>query len=169
LAYLPAEKADNFDLLVAIFEALPDPIFVKNNLHQWVYANAPFKKLMGSDDLVGKDDRDFVPPEQTAIFWAEDEKVFKGQHSLNEERVGSDMYALTKKFPITLPDGSTGLVAILFDITAYKRAERAGAGRARGRAGRRGKRGKVAVSRHGQPRDSNASQRHSGHGASALR
>ena len=125
MAYLPTEKANNFDLLAAIFEALPDPIFVKNNRHQWVYANAPFKKLMGSDDLVGKDDRDFVPPEQTAIFWAEDDKVFSGQHSLNEERVGGDLYALTKKFPIMLPDGSTGLVAIIFDITAYKRAERA--------------------------------------------
>ena len=125
MAYLPSKNADNFDLLAAIFEALPDPIFVKNNRHQWVYANAQFKKLMGLDDIIGKDDRDFCPPEDTAIFWAEDEKVFKGQHSLNEERVAGDLYALTKKFPITLPDGSTGLVAIIFDISAYKRAERA--------------------------------------------
>jgi PAS domain S-box-containing protein len=124
LAYLPAENADNFDLLAAIFEALPDPIFVKNNRHQFIYANAQFKKLVGFDDIVGKDDRDVSPPEETAVFWAEDEKVFQGQHSLNEEHVGA-LYALTKKFPIRLPDGSTGLVAILFDITTYKQAERA--------------------------------------------
>ena len=124
MAYLPSENADNFDLLAAIFEALPDPIFVKNNRHQWVYANAQFKKLMGLDDIVGKDDRDFCLPEDTAVYWSEDQKVFDGQHSLNEERVGG-LYALTKKFPIKLPDGSTGLVAIIFDITAYKRAERA--------------------------------------------
>ena len=122
MAYLPSKNSDNFDLLAAIFEALPDPIFVKNNRHQWVYVNAQFKKLMGSEDLIGKDDTDFCTPEHTAVFWAEDEKVFKGQHSLNEERVG-DLHALTKKFPITLPDGSTGLVAIIFDITAYKQAE----------------------------------------------
>jgi signal transduction histidine kinase/CheY-like chemotaxis protein len=122
LAYLPSKDSDNFDLLAAIFGALPDPIFVKNNRHQWIYANEPFKRLMGSDDLIGKDDRDFCPPEQTAIFWAEDEKVFKGEHSLNEERVG-DLYALTKKFPIKFPDGTIGLVAIIFDITAYKRVE----------------------------------------------
>ncbi len=123
MAYLPSDSAGNFDLLAAIFEALPDPIFVKNNRHQCIFGNAPFKKLIGIDDIIGKDDRDFSPPEQTAIFWAEDEKVFGGQHSLNEEQVGTDVYALTKKFPITLPDGSIGLVAIIFDISAYKRAE----------------------------------------------
>jgi len=122
VAYLPSKYSDNFDLLAAIFEALPDPIFVKNNLHQWVYVNAQFKTLMGSDDLIGKDDRDLCRPEEVAVFWAEDDKVFNGQHSLNEERVG-DLYTLTKKFPITLPDGSTGLVAILFDVTDYKQAE----------------------------------------------
>lgn len=123
MAYLPSKESENFDLLAAIFEALPDPIFVKNNSHQFVYANAQFKKLIGSDDLVGKDDRDFSPPDITSVFWAEDDKVFKGQHSLNEEWVNGNLFALTKKFPITLPDGSTGLVAIIFDISEYKRAQ----------------------------------------------
>ena len=84
----------------------------------------PFHQLLGIDgDLIGKDDRQFVPPEQVAVFWAEDAKVFAGNHSLNEETNRRRVVALTKKFPITLPDGSIGLVAIIFDITQYKKME----------------------------------------------
>ncbi len=124
MAYLPTEMADHFELLEAIFEALPDPIFVKNNQHQWIYANKPYKELIGVEDLVGKDDTYVYPPHQVQIFWSEDVKVFQGQHSLNEELVANDVFALTKKFPIKLPDGSTGLVGIIFDISSYKKAER---------------------------------------------
>ena len=124
MAYLPTRKSDNLALLEAMFDALPDPIFVKNSAHQWIYANRPFQKLMGVDeDVIGKDDREFVPPEQVEVFWAEDDKVFAGNHSLNEEKIGDGVVALTKKFPITLPDGSVGLVAIIFDITQYKKME----------------------------------------------
>jgi PAS domain S-box-containing protein len=124
MAYLPTRKSDHLALLEAMFDALPDPIFVKNSKHQWIYANPPFQRLLGVDeDIIGKDDREFQPPEQVEVFWAEDEKVFAGNHSLNEERIGEGVVALTKKFPITLPDGSVGLVAIIFDITEYKKME----------------------------------------------
>ena len=124
MAYLPTQKSDTLALLEAMFDALPDPIFVKNSEHQWIYANRPFHQLLGIDgDIIGKDDREFQPPEQVAVFWAEDAKVFAGNHSLNEEKIGEGMVALTKKFPITLPDGTVGLVAIIFDITQYKRVE----------------------------------------------
>jgi PAS domain S-box-containing protein len=124
MAYLPPRKSDNLALLEAMFDALPDPIFVKNSNHQWIYANRPFQRLLGVDeDIIGKDDREFQPPEQVEVFWAEDEKVFAGNHSLNEEKIGEGVVALTKKFPITLPDGSVGLVAIIFDITEYKKME----------------------------------------------
>ncbi len=124
MAYLPSDKTNRFELLEAIFEALPDPIFVKNNKHQWIYANKPYKTLIGVEDLVGKDDTYVYPPHQVQIFWSEDAKVFQGRHSLNEELVARDVFALTKKFPISLPDGSTGLVGIIFDISSYKKAER---------------------------------------------
>ncbi len=124
MAYLPTGKSDTLALLEAMFDALPDPIFVKNSKHQWIYANRPFQQLLGTEgDIIGKDDRQFQPPEQVAVFWAEDAKVFAGNHSLNEEQIGEGVVALTKKFPITLPDGSVGLVAIIFDITQYKRVE----------------------------------------------
>jgi PAS domain S-box-containing protein len=110
--------------MCSIFEALPDPVFVKNSQHIWVYGNAAFARLLGRDDFVGKGDDIVFPPEQVEIFHAHDRRVFAGESTLNEEQVGENLYALTKKSPIRLPDGSIGLVAMLFDITIYKENER---------------------------------------------
>jgi PAS domain S-box-containing protein len=122
MAFLPTSPRESVDLLFAVFEALPDPVFVKNSAHKWIYANKAFRKMLGAGDIVGLGDDMIFPPEQIEIFHAHDRRVFAGESTINEERVG-DMIALTKKTPIRLPDGSTGLVAILLDITAYKASE----------------------------------------------
>ncbi|MBI1361957.1 MAG: response regulator [Alphaproteobacteria bacterium] len=119
----PVSPRERADLLFEVFEALPDPVFVKDNDHHWVYANKAFKRLIGRDDILGKGDELFFPPEQVAVFHEHDRRVLDGQATINEEMVGEDMVALTKKSPIRLPDGSPGLVAILMDVTAYKRTE----------------------------------------------
>ncbi|HEV7690049.1 MAG TPA: ATP-binding protein [Hyphomonadaceae bacterium] len=122
MAFLPTSSRESVDLLFAVFEALPDPVFVKNSAHKWIYANKAFRKLLGANDIVGLGDEDIFPREQWEIFHEHDRRVFAGEATINEEQVGA-MVALTKKTPIRLPDGSTGLVAILMDITAYKASE----------------------------------------------
>lgn len=123
MSCIPNSPRETSDLLFAVFEALPDPIFVKDGKHRWIYANKAFRQLLGSDDVIGKGDECFFPPEQVAVFHAHDRRVFAGESTINEEMVGADMLALTKKSPIVLPDGSTGLVAILMDITKFKGTE----------------------------------------------
>ncbi len=123
MGFLPDSRTDLSGLLFSVFDSLPDPVFIKNSNHVWIYGNAAFARLLGRDDFVGKGDDLVFPPEQIAIFKEEDRKVFAGQISLNEEKVGESMIALTKKTPIRLPDGSMGLVAVLMDITAYKQTE----------------------------------------------
>ncbi|MEZ5667914.1 MAG: ATP-binding protein [Alphaproteobacteria bacterium] len=119
------------ELLRAILDAIPDPIFVKNQDHRWIYANRAYTDLIGLDDYYLKSDTDVgeFTDEQRQIFWAEDEKAINGKISINEERIGENLVALTKKIPIALPDGSRGLVGIIFDITEYRavqlQAERA--------------------------------------------
>ncbi len=123
MGFLPENRAELNDLLVEILDKLPDPVFIKNSEHVYVYANAAYVRLLGCSDIVGKGDELFFPPAQIAIFHEEDRKVFAGQQSLNEEEVGDSMIALTKKVPIRLPDGSMGLIAVILDITTYKKAE----------------------------------------------
>lgn len=114
----------NTALLSAVFEALPDPIFVKNSDHQWIYGNHAFRMLLGIDDFCGKDDTDLgFSEEQIQVFWTEDDKVINGTPSVNEEKIGDSLTALTKKMPIILPDGSRGLVGIIFDVTEYRGAQ----------------------------------------------
>ncbi|WP_084399001.1 EAL domain-containing protein [Henriciella aquimarina] len=99
-----------------IFDALPYPVFAKDDEHRWIYGNQAFADLIGREDFVGLDDRDLFPPEQVEVFWAEDDRVLKGQESLNEEQIGEDSFALTKKVPLTFPDGRHGLVGIITDV-----------------------------------------------------
>jgi PAS domain S-box-containing protein len=118
-----AGECDDADLFHTFLEALPDPIFVKDEQHRWIYANRAFCRLTGLDDYYGKTDRDAsLPPEQVEVFWAEDDKVIAGGTSLNEEQIGS-LFALTKKVPLTLPDGRRGLIGIVFDVTEYRAAK----------------------------------------------
>jgi len=103
----------NLDQLQQVFDALPYPVFVKNAQHQWIYGNKAFDALMAGKDYLGKDDRDFFPADQIKVFWTEDNRVFAGEESINEEEIGPDIFALTRKVPFKFPDGSTGLVAII--------------------------------------------------------
>lgn len=118
-----SQTDDVTSILLALVEALPDPVFVKNRHHQWIYGNKAFRDLIGIEDYYGKTDLDVgFSDQQVRGFFAEDEKVIAGAPSTKEEQIGTDLYALTKKVPITLPDGSQGLAGIIFDITSYRKA-----------------------------------------------
>ncbi|KCZ92930.1 sensor domain-containing protein [Hyphomonas johnsonii] len=96
-----------------IFDALPYPVFAKNSKHQWIYGNKAFDALIAVPDYIGKSDRDLFPADQVKVFWTEDRRVFGGEESINEEEIGPDVYALTRKVPYQLADGTTGLVGII--------------------------------------------------------
>jgi diguanylate cyclase (GGDEF)-like protein len=97
----------------ALFDAIPYPVFAKDSQHRWIYGNAAFSELMGGIDFVGKSDKDIFPPDQVKVFWEEDDRVLAGEDSLNEEQIGDDMFALTRKARVQLEDGSFGLVGII--------------------------------------------------------
>ncbi len=103
---------------------LEDPVFVKNDRHQWIFANEAFEQLVGCDDLIGKTDADFLPQEQVEQFYEGDNYVIRTQQSLTqEEEIGGGCYALVKKIPILLPDKKIGLFGIIFDISEYRKVQ----------------------------------------------
>lgn len=103
---------------------LEDPVFVKNNQHQWIFANEAFKELIGFSDLIGKTDADLLPADQVDKFYEGDNYVIRTQSSLTqEEEIGEGVYALVKKIPITLPDDTPGLFGIIFDISEYRKVQ----------------------------------------------
>jgi PAS domain S-box-containing protein len=66
------------EFLNNIINAVADPIFVKDEQHRWIVLNDSFCKFMGykKEELIGKSDHDFFPPEEAKVFWEKDELVF---------------------------------------------------------------------------------------------
>jgi signal transduction histidine kinase/CheY-like chemotaxis protein len=115
------------ELMQAFLDALPDPVFIKDENLNLVYGNAALDRFIlkatGMTDYLGHSDRDLYPREQWEGFEREDRKVLAKGISLSEEKIGPEMTALTKKLPVRLPSGKIGIAGISFDITAYKMAE----------------------------------------------
>src|SRR5204862_7005368 len=94
----------------AILDAIPVPIFIKDEQHRFVTLNHAMCALMGRDfaELVGRTDYDFVPKEQADVFLAHDQRVLdSGAMSENEEAFtgadGKPRIVMTRKKRIVLP------------------------------------------------------------------
>ena len=71
-----------------ILEALPDPVFVKDEQHRWTMVNDAYCRFMGysREQIIGKSDVDFFPRDEAEVFWAKDDEVFaSGKENVNEE------------------------------------------------------------------------------------
>jgi two-component system, cell cycle sensor histidine kinase and response regulator CckA len=132
-----AEEAlrESEQLLASIVENVPDIVFVKDptDLH-FVRVNKAEERLLGysRDELVGKDDRWLVPPEEAEFFRATDMKVLEtGQVSeVPEEFLTTRDHGTrilhTTKVPILDDAGRPKyLLGISEDITDRRRAEEA--------------------------------------------
>jgi diguanylate cyclase (GGDEF)-like protein/PAS domain S-box-containing protein len=107
----------------AILDAIPDPVFVKNADHCWVYVNAAFCKLLGRERqwLLGKSDFDVSPSDEASVFWEKDNEVLQsGRSNVNLEqhtdKLGNRRVIETKKSLLRL-DGQAFLLGIIRDLT----------------------------------------------------
>src|SRR4051794_27873124 len=74
--------------LRGILDAVTHPIFVKDEQMRFVIVNDTMCRLMGQsfETLIGKQDKDFVPPEQADVFRRNDVHVLStGDVNENEE------------------------------------------------------------------------------------
>ncbi len=125
-----ASKQQN-EFISNLLDILPDPIFVKDREHRWIYGNREFTNLlkMPSEKFVGKSDYDIFPKEMADHFWVMDNEVFEFQLSneIEEEIVlpdtGEMRKILTKKTPYTDESGREYLIGIIRDITSRKQDE----------------------------------------------
>ena len=129
---MESELLESRNFLNRIIDSIPDPIFVKDAAHRWVLSNEAFCKLVGQprEKLLGKSDYDFLPKEQSDVFWEKDEQVFaSGVTNLNEESItggsGETRYLYTQKTPFISGDGQALLVGVIRDITERKQMEEA--------------------------------------------
>lgn len=113
-----------------ILDALPDPLFVKNEKHEVIYANTEYEKFVGMrrENFLGKSDYEVFPSHEAEMFYKTNEKIFKNNRpSENEEHVidsrGASRVVLTKKTPLPTPDGGRILVGVVRDITEIQKIQ----------------------------------------------
>jgi PAS domain S-box-containing protein len=115
------------EFLNHILNAIPDPVFVKDDHHRFVTLNEAFCQFIGRSrsELLGKSDHDFFPKAEADIFWQRDEEVLQtGQENENEENftdaAGHLKTISTKKTVFDNNNGHKLLVGTIRDITPYK-------------------------------------------------
>ena len=119
------------DLLKTIINNVPDLIYVKDRAGRFVTANAALLRLLGLDSvdqLVGKTDYDFSPPDNACNYVADDQIVMRsGAPLVDQEEThstidGEEIWILTTKVPLKDAGQSViGVVGIGRDITNRKK------------------------------------------------
>jgi len=128
---LERERRQPPPMLVAIAEASTDAIYAKDEQGRYLLLNRAAAQIVGkrTEDLVGKDDRAWFPPEQAAHIMAIDERVRStGRAETSEEvlsTVAGERTFLATKGPLLGADGRVfGTYGISRDITDRKQAQR---------------------------------------------
>ncbi|MBS3813729.1 diguanylate cyclase, partial [Candidatus Bipolaricaulota bacterium] len=119
--------------LTSLLENIPDIIYFKNNHAEFVRVNQAKAEEVGEDrpdDLHGKTDFDYYPPEQARQAYQGDMKVINTEEPVvNREerhnRDGETYWLEATKVPRYDPEGNVvGMLGISRDITERKKAER---------------------------------------------
>jgi len=121
------------DRLRTLIDHLPDYVFIKDAECRFVTVNRAHVLMYGcqsEEELIGKTDFDFSPPELAERYRRNDLEVIRhGRILSNHEEelltaLGEMHWVLTTKVPLRGPRGDIiGLVGIARDITKRKRAE----------------------------------------------
>jgi PAS domain S-box-containing protein len=123
------------DLLSALMDNIPYPVFFKDRQSRFIRVNAATARLTGSnnpDDFVGKTDFDFLPAETVQPFYNREQALMEtGKAIVNRISTmtwadGHVRWGLDNKAPIFDREGTViGLVGSSADITSMKLAEEA--------------------------------------------
>jgi PAS domain S-box-containing protein len=118
------------DLLSALMDQIPDPIYFKDLEGRFTRVNAAKARalqLPGPREAIGRAEADFVSPEAAHALRDEERAVLADGRAIVgkvEHDVRSGRYALVTKAPIRSPSGDVqGLVVVAQDVTASKVAE----------------------------------------------
>jgi PAS domain S-box-containing protein len=128
------EVVQERDLLRAVLDTIPDPVYVKDTESRCIISNVADAATIGGrtpDQIVGTTVRDFFPEEIAEMFIADDQAVIRSgnpiigrEELLTDEATGKKAWHSTSKIPLRDSQGKVvGLVGLGRDITRRKEAE----------------------------------------------
>ncbi len=129
-ATLAQERA----LLRTLIDNLPDYVYIKDRQSRFVVNNKAHIRVVGGcsqEDLVGKTDFDFFPPEFARQYFqseqelmARDQPVIDLEEEVIDQTTGEHQWVSTTKVPLHDESGAViGFVGVTRNITALKQAE----------------------------------------------
>jgi two-component system, NtrC family, sensor kinase len=123
-------KQTSSAFLRQLLDSIPDPVFVKDEDHNWVMVNQAYCQLMGIErsDRLGKTDYDFMPMEQAELEWLMDEHIFATEaedisEAYRVDALGEPQYLSTKKICFATDQGEKLMVGVIRDMTDRKQIE----------------------------------------------
>ncbi|MFH7027191.1 MAG: CHASE2 domain-containing protein [Heteroscytonema crispum UTEX LB 1556] len=130
MVYMQEELKRSKEFLDQVINTIPDPIFVKNEKHQWIVLNEAYCRFIGypKNVLIEKSDYDFFPKHEADVFRARDEQVLlirKPQENEEEftDADGNTHLIATKRSLHKDAAGNFFLVGVIRDITQRKLME----------------------------------------------
>jgi diguanylate cyclase (GGDEF)-like protein/PAS domain S-box-containing protein len=130
IAHIQEEWKRSKEFLHHVINTIPDPIFVKNEQHQWIVLNEAYCRFIGYPNklLIEKSDYDFFPKHEADAFRQQDDLVFRTQKPQEHEEEFTDADGQTHQIATkrSLHKDSVGnffLVGVIRDITQRKLME----------------------------------------------
>ncbi|WP_414519166.1 CHASE2 domain-containing protein [Nostoc sp. PCC 9305] len=130
IAHMQEEWKRSKEFLHHVINTIPDPIFVKNEQHQWIVLNEAYCRFIGYPNkfLIEKSDYDFFPKHEADVFRQQDDLVFRTQQPQEHEEEftnanGQTHQIATKRSLHKDSAGNFFLVGVIRDITERKLME----------------------------------------------
>ncbi|MEH2264546.1 CHASE2 domain-containing protein [Nostoc sp.] len=130
IAHMQEEWKRSKEFLYHVINTIPDPIFVKNEQHQWIVLNEAYCRFIGYPNklLIEKSDYDFFPKHEANVFRQQDDLVFRTQKPQEHEEEftnadGQTHQIATKRSLHKDSAGNFFLVGVIRDITQRKLME----------------------------------------------
>ncbi len=130
IAHMQEEWKRSKEFLHHVINTIPDPIFVKNEQHQWIVLNEAYCRFIGYPNklLIEKSDYDFFPQHEADVFRQQDDLVFRTQQPQEHEEEftnadGQTHQIATKRSLHKDSAGNFFLVGVIRDITQRKLME----------------------------------------------
>ncbi|MEH2215166.1 CHASE2 domain-containing protein [Nostoc sp.] len=130
IAHMQEEWKRSKEFLHHVINTIPDPIFVKNEQHQWIVLNEAYCRFIGYPNklLIEKSDYDFFPKHEADVFRQQDDFVFRTQQPQEHEEEftnadGQTHQIATKRSLHKDSAGNFFLVGVIRDITQRKLME----------------------------------------------
>lgn len=120
------------DFFTSVTDALPEPLFVKDENHHMISVNTAYCRLINrtAEEILGDGSDNLVPKQELDAFWHSDTLALASTQAIETEETLTDKegvqhIVVTKKVAHKLPMGKKILIGTIRDVTEQRKMEAA--------------------------------------------